>query len=549
MTMQELFLDAGSLLGSGKNEYRVDPLEYLLARLATSQPAFVGSEIDYILGKISYFLQDDDLPVAFAQALFDGLAQYCESHIRKVQLNGYFALRVLDDAHPLAKETIARLEESGTWNAAEHDFMDYFNSFGEAGSALRGSRLERLARLRKEAFFMPIGARVGATPVILGRRESEKRRHANELLEEGRGYEVRGELHQAEKCYSQATVISPTSHDARFAWAQCLTRLDRFEEALALLAQLCDEQPESALYHASYGSTLARAGHPKEALDSLDRALEIDPDRPTTLMNKANVLFDLGDPLQAGELLLSTLKSAPDFEVPDQFKVGISARLSQCALETLQRDQLDLAARLSAQACTLQAQSAIAWSIRASVAERLGQYLDAAQYYDRALEVDSSFVAALSGRAKVTMELGLPSDAIPFFERALKYTPTDGKLWNDFGSCLVQIGEKARAHYCYEQAVANDPNHPLHWSNLGGILIDEARDDENVLLTGIRHFDKALSLDRHFPQAQFGRAAAYYFLGNWEEAARQLEALLKVSPKFPQAVEILNDCRRRMDRD
>ena len=75
------------------------------------------------------------------------------------------------------------------------------------------------------------------------------------------------------------------------AWA-------RMGDALALLRTLLEINPDNALTHSNVGAALLRLGRPQEALQSIERALALDPDLEMARTGLAEVRKLLNQPGQ-----------------------------------------------------------------------------------------------------------------------------------------------------------------------------------------------------------------------------------------------------------
>ena len=72
----------------------------------------------------------------------------------------------------------------------------------------------------------------------------------------------------------------------------------RYEDALALLRTLLEINTDNALTHSNVGAALLRLGRPQEALQSIERALALDPDLEIARMGLAEVRKLLNQPGQ-----------------------------------------------------------------------------------------------------------------------------------------------------------------------------------------------------------------------------------------------------------
>jgi tetratricopeptide (TPR) repeat protein len=81
----------------------------------------------------------------------------------------------------------------------------------------------------------------------------------------------------AEQAFRKVTELRPDELDAWLELTWALASLDQTEEAIAAARQAVAINPESAAALGNLASALSQGGRPREALPSIDRALELDP--------------------------------------------------------------------------------------------------------------------------------------------------------------------------------------------------------------------------------------------------------------------------------
>ena len=78
--------------------------------------------------------------------------------------------------------------------------------------------------------------------------------------------------------FERAVRIDPLNPQALGVLAMAYFRERRYEEALARYRTLEEIRSDSARTHSNVGATLYHLGRPEEALQSIERALALDPD-------------------------------------------------------------------------------------------------------------------------------------------------------------------------------------------------------------------------------------------------------------------------------
>ena len=107
--------------------------------------------------------------------------------------------------------------------------------------------------------------------------------------------------------------------------------------------------------------------------------------------------------------------------------------------------------------------------------ESNGQYAKAMDYYSKALEAESTNVAALSSMARLHDRQNNSAKAVEFYQKAIKVDPSNTALYAELGGVHSRIGQTATAKEQFQKAINLDPKNRSYRSSLAGILIEEGQ--------------------------------------------------------------------------
>ncbi|MEA1652574.1 tetratricopeptide repeat protein [Nitrospirillum sp. BR 11164] len=116
----------------------------------------------------------------------------------------------------------------------------------------------------------------------------------------------------AEQLFHRAMALEAGTSQATLGLGLLMRRLDRGQEALALLDRCARDLPDSALAQAAYGDLLLAMGRPAAALIYARRAQALTPDDPDVLLTLGNALRDLGEIDAALAALAHAVAVAPE---------------------------------------------------------------------------------------------------------------------------------------------------------------------------------------------------------------------------------------------
>lgn len=123
--------------------------------------------------------------------------------------------------------------------------------------------------------------------------------------------------------------------------------------------------------------------------------------------------------------------------------------------------------------------------VKASLENRIGtlfKELDSAnnamEFYDRAIQTDSSFSWPHVNLGILLKEDGRTTEAKAAYRRAIALDPEETAAHNNLALLLEKEGRTAEAEAAYRRALALDPEHSMAHLNLGTLLEKEGRTEE-----------------------------------------------------------------------
>jgi tetratricopeptide (TPR) repeat protein len=327
----------------------------------------------------------------------------------------------------------------------------------------------------------------------------------------------------AQKVYAwyRAWLLTPDDSLLTFNLLDGLRRLERPEQALAILAQYpgLREDSQALLFQSSI---LHDLGKNREALESAEAALRLDPDNSEAMRLLADLYQETGQE-EAGAAMLGDLLRRPPFSQDSRLWLRLARLLAA------RPDQVGEALRAYEQYGRLAGMSAELWMEIARAEETAG--LDSLAAQEQALNLapgqrEIILEVARSRRAREQAAL-----AAGVLENGLRVLPQDEQMWRELIALYWETNNTASLINAYKEYIKIRPDQAVLYYELGlsqrenGQTADAAASLEKAwslepdnydytlsLLTlkaQMKEYDRALNLTRALLESNAGSLALW----------------------------------------
>ena len=310
---------------------------------------------------------------------------------------------------------------------------------------------------------------------------------------------------------------------------RCLNRLKRRDEALECLDKAIEIDSNYARALAYRGDVLDDLERYEEALVSYDRAIAIDANDQWAWAMRGNVL----DNLKRYDEALVSFDRAIELDANDKW----AWRRRGDVLDNLKR--YDEALASLDRAIELDANDNWAWVLRGIVLNNLKRYDEALVSFDRAIEVDANYQSAWRRRGNVLDNLKRYDEALVSLDRAIELDANDNWAWVLRGIVLNNLKRYDEALASFDRAIELDANDNWAWRRRGDVLDNLKRYDE-----ALASLDRAIELDANDKWAWRSRGWVLDNLGRYEEALISCDKAIELGKEgvpvfFNRAIAIL----------
>jgi adenylate cyclase len=168
-------------------------------------------------------------------------------------------------------------------------------------------------------------------------------------------------------------------------------------------------------------------------------------------------------------------------------------------------------------------------------------------FFQRAIDLDSSFAAAYAGFARTCVEAATQFQTMsladylkaaePMTRRALSLDPGDAEIRLCLSTFFVLRGDMGAGLAEAERALSITPNLSEAHSIKGLVLAMTGRSEEGI--TSLRAGMRLDPLNPMAPLRQSQLALAFYFAGDYEAAAEEAQRVTRAYPDYPSAYRYL----------
>lgn len=264
---------------------------------------------------------------------------------------------------------------------------------------------------------------------------------------------------EAIEAYDKAIEIKPDNNEAWYKKGVALNVLGRNKEAKEILKK-CDiyinDNGTSTTYYTledlerkkninkawdalyNKGVILSILGRHEEALEILDKALEIMPNDGKAWYNRGNVLAALGRSVEADE----AYNKATEIWKENYYKGNFLASSGR----------YEAALKAYDKAIEIKPDDSGVWYKKGLAFSNLGRYKEALEAYNKSIEIEPDYDNAWYFKGVTLDDLGRYEEAIKACNKAIEINPDNVGAWNTKGFVLNKLGRKDEAKKAFKRA-------------------------------------------------------------------------------------------------
>ncbi len=373
---------------------------------------------------------------------------------------------------------------------------------------------------------------MGRTQAVFAK--NPKREAAEAILSQAVLLHRSGAVGPARTLYEQVLKVAPGHSDALHLLGVLSAQILDFKQSIKLIGKAIRIRPDPR-YYSNRGIAYKAINNLPRAVESYDRAIELDPNCVEAYSNRGNALQKAYE-MQAGDSGSKRVSS-----IRTRLALAYSSHGAALSGQNL------LAEALASydKALSLKPDFSCAWSNRGVVLMDLGRLDEALQSCDRAIALDEKNAEAWSNRGLALNAMQGYTQALESFEMATQLNPRYVEAWSNRGIALHFLNRMQDAIESFDRAIGLDATHAEAFCNKGISLTALNRPQE-----ALECYDMAIALHPKSASAHFNKALALLVMGDFQQGWKLYEWRWRLPHAHPPDVseplwlgaESLSDC-------
>jgi len=290
---------------------------------------------------------------------------------------------------------------------------------------------------------------------------------------------------------TQAVIASPAETKPLLERAVYYAHHDKFNEALADVNAALEKNDKDPEVYITLSEVYLYSGKTQRALDALKKAKELAPENDKVDVNTARVYLTMSDYKQTFNALREALKKNPD--------------------------------------------NAEAFFISGLANEEIGDTIKAIDSYQNAVARDKKHFDALK-QLGILFSLKRDPLAIDYLRNAAQLKPEQPEPLYILGMHYQENGQPDKALSVYQEILQIDSTFKIAHYNTGYVYMVYKQEYANA----IDAFSRALKIDPEYSDALYNRGYAKELSGNFTEARKDYQQVLRMKINDDKAVQGLN---------
>ena len=330
--------------------------------------------------------------------------------------------------------------------------------------------------------------------------------------------------------FNKAFELEPGLDSLKFDYAALLTRMGKYDEAIAAYNDYLKKYPDDTNAYLNLGILYKGTQKPKEAIAVLQKGSKLDGTN-TDIKNELGKSYFDNKEFDKAIIVYDQILSKNKGNLQTLYNKALALqgakefKNAQTIFSNLLKEPVENLAKYNLEYGQIQqalASNYIAW---ANYYNDKKDYKTAKETYAKALAINPDDTGAYAGLAKTYENMGIKEMAVENFEKAIQIEPENAGLFMQYGESLEHMNELEQAQSAFSKAIELDDK-----SFDAYVLSGDNYLKQKEFKKAIGQFEKALEINPDDDSVAIKIGNGYKYLSDNNKALEYYTKTLDINP-------------------
>lgn len=328
---------------------------------------------------------------------------------------------------------------------------------------------------------------------------------------------------EAIDAYEKAINLNHGLDEARENIARCLIMLDKKAEAMEYYKNIVENDSKNYYVHYTYGRLLAEQREFEQAIESLNRAFELNSAHTEALNEISKIQLGNNEHEAAILTLKRILKKDPN-DYAAHYNIGLSNFLL---------GKTDEATKSFKKVLEIKNDHHNSLFNLGVIMDEKDNVNEAISYFREAIEAKDDFIKAYNNLGIILSTQGRYMEALEVYVRGLKKNPEEASLYFNMGITLEEMGRYDDAESAYRNAIDIDPTEDEVNLHLASVVVQ------------LKKYEEAVEIYKQVLKNKPEDSVIYYYMASansmqkkYEIAIDNLRKAISIDPSLKEEAKV-----------
>ena len=290
-------------------------------------------------------------------------------------------------------------------------------------------------------------------------------------------------------------------------------RIGEYEKAIKTYERMIKQDDTNSSWFSSLSYCYSQINNNVQALNYVDKALELDPEDSYSHYRKGRIYTDMKE----YELAIKSFMDSIDYDKTD---VDSFQWVSYCYSMI---NQFEKSLEFANRAILINPNDSYSYFRKAWAYQEMGRYKEAIKYYEECINLDDKYIDAYLNISYIYSQMKDMKQSLLYANKALLINKDYAYAHYRKAWALQETGKFEEAYDGYSKAIALDPTDIYNYLGIACIALNN-----NESYDALLYANKAIFIDRNCGGAYYYKSVALSNLGKQKEAEKAYAKAVKL---------------------